>query len=37
LINPLKRYYFFVNFTYRQTDAKRNEIDPWFYDDFGFS
>jgi hypothetical protein len=28
---------FVVICTYRQTDAKRNEIDPWSYDDFGFS
>jgi hypothetical protein len=28
---------FFVICTYRQTDAKRNETDPWSYDDFGFS
>jgi hypothetical protein len=28
---------FFVIWTYSQTDVKRNEIDPWSYDDFGLS
>jgi hypothetical protein len=32
-----KLLFFFVNFTCRQTVAERKEIDPWSYDDFGFS